>query len=114
MKKKVFVAVFFLFSVAVFIAGLRLYSYPGLVDKVVTCATVFVNQCTRPGQCSYNLSHGTADCVITCVTKIKMNGVDDKITTTAKCGTWKDASTPPDTGDPTNGDGTPWESPFWQ
>jgi len=110
MKKRGFVVlVYLVVSVAVFMIGIR--SAGGAIgEKTVTCDKAFNNQCSKPGQCSYNVTHGASECVIKCQTKINLNGNETIVPSEAKCGSWK-INIPVD---PTTGDGTPWESPFWQ
>ncbi len=99
--------IYVVLCLAVFVAGIiKLHSYTASVQAVgslvATCENVFKGQCSRPGQCSWNVTHGSKDCTISCETKISINDEDQIIPSEAKCGTWT-TTNPGDTGSGTGG-----------
>ena len=113
MLKKNLVCAYFIFSVIAFGIGLNvLYSddpvVPGTplpVPKTETCQAVFGETCSQPGQCSWNVTHGTSTCKIHCKTKVIINGKEKIIDTVADCGDLVVQEVPeePDTSGTTTG-----------
>ncbi|MCP4217166.1 MAG: hypothetical protein GY765_21140 [bacterium] len=93
MRKK-FVFFYFICCLVVLGVGVgELHSGHAVGIQIAKCDTAFNNRCTQPAQCSYNVSMGSGDCIIDCMTMADFNGKDKEYPSQAKCGTWKDAGT---------------------
>jgi len=117
MKKKFWSGAYLAIAIFVFFTGLnRLHSVESFNDlgisRTLKCQDVFNGRCPDPGQCSYNLSHGTSACKIECLTKYRMNGVDKRVTTNAEC-KWNTSASNIPGDDDGNSPGTTIMTYFW-